>query len=73
MSAIGNRESYSHAILRDGTGDMVIEIIVIRKLFIAGEKIYATISRETESGFYCTYQGGPSSNIRDRQYINQIR
>ena len=56
-------DKYSFAMLRDGTGDMVIEAIVIRPLFVAGDKRYVTISREIESGFYCTYQGGVSPNI----------
>jgi len=56
-------DKYSFAMLRDGTGDMVIEAIVLRPLFVAGDKRYVTISREIESGFYCTYQGGASPNI----------
>jgi len=48
---------YTASVLKDGTQDLTVEAIVLRKLFSGGEKRhYVAISREMVTGFYCTYQ-----------------
>jgi len=60
---IGYSGKYSFHMIKDGTADLQMDAVVLRPLFTAGSKRYITISRETESGFYCTYQGGVAPNI----------
>ena len=55
-------QHYLH-IIKDGTADLQMDVVVQRTLFEAGSKRYFTISRETESGLYCTYKGGVAPNI----------
>ena len=55
-------QHYLH-IIKDGTADLQMDVVVQRTLFEAGNKRYVTISRETESGLYCTYKGGVAPNI----------
>jgi len=54
---------YPVHLIKDGTTDLQMEAVVLNSFFTAGSKRYVTISRETESGLYCTYKGGVAPNI----------
>ena len=43
-------------VIKDGSSDLQMEAIVLRKFFNAGAKKYVIIGREIESGYYCTYK-----------------
>jgi hypothetical protein len=49
--------------IRDKNEHMLVEVIVLRDLFKAGNQQYIAIGREIETGFYCSYQGGISPSF----------
>jgi len=53
----------TYHVIKDGTSDLQIDVVIKHFLFGAGNKVYITIGRETESGLYCTYKGGVAPNI----------